>query len=94
MSCFDPSFLVSHGTISALRHKFKGSAEDWEAILSHFLLQKQPEGDAAKVLENVRVVYALKGDNIEIIIQQDIKGIKVSQTSCDHMHSGADCGPG
>ena len=69
---------VSHRTIADLRHKFKGSLDDWETLLSHFLLQKQPEADGAKLLESVRIVYALKNDNIDIIIQQDIKGIKAS----------------
>lgn len=72
---------VSHRTVADLRHKFKGSLDDWEALLSHFLLQKQLQSDGAKLLENVRMVYALKNDSIEIIIQQDIKGIKASQTT-------------
>ncbi|KAJ4348753.1 uncharacterized protein N0V89_010131 [Didymosphaeria variabile] len=72
---------ISHRNISKLKHKFKGTAEEWEQVLSHFLLEKQPEGDAAKLLENVRMVYALKGENIEITIQQDVKGIKASHTS-------------
>ncbi|KAF2443409.1 hypothetical protein P171DRAFT_432673 [Karstenula rhodostoma CBS 690.94] len=70
---------ISHRNISKLKHKFKGTADEWEQVLSHFLLQKQPEGDGAKLLENVRMVYTLKGDNIEITIQQDVKGIKVNQ---------------
>lgn len=69
---------ITHRNISKLKHKFKGTAEEWEEVLSHFLLQKQPEGDAAKLLESVRMVYALKGENIEITIQQDVKGIKVN----------------
>ncbi|KAL1602430.1 hypothetical protein SLS60_005846 [Paraconiothyrium brasiliense] len=71
---------ITHRNISKLKHKFKGTAEEWEEVLSHFLLQKQPEGDAAKLLESVRMVYALKGENIEITIQQDVKGIKASHT--------------
>lgn len=63
-----------------MKHKFKGSAEDWEEVLSHFLLQKQPEPHSANLLDNVRMVYALKGDNIEITFQQDVKGIKASKT--------------
>ncbi|KAF1965878.1 hypothetical protein BU23DRAFT_560735 [Bimuria novae-zelandiae CBS 107.79] len=69
---------ISHRNISKLKHKFKGSAEDWEAVLSHFLLQKVPEGDSARLLEHVRMVYALKSEGIEITIQQDVKGIKVN----------------
>lgn len=80
-SSFDPLILVKYHNISNLKRKFKGSSDDWEAVLSHFLLQKQPEGDTAKWLDNVRIVYALKHDNIDITIQQDIEGIKASQTS-------------
>ncbi|KAL5390351.1 hypothetical protein DPSP01_001921 [Paraphaeosphaeria sporulosa] len=69
---------ISHRNISKLKHKFKGTADEWEQVLSHFLLQKQPAGDNAKLLENVRMVYALKGDNIEITIQQDVTGIKMN----------------
>ena len=79
-SCFDTLIIVTHGNIAKLKHKFKGTPDEWEQVLSHFLLQKQPEADGAKLLENVRMVYALKGDNIEITIQQDVKGIKASQT--------------
>jgi hypothetical protein len=78
---FDASITVSHRNISKLKHKFKGTPEEWEQLLSHFLLQTQPEEDTAKLLENVRMVYALKGGNVEIVIQQDVKGIKASQTS-------------
>ena len=78
-SSFDASSIVSHHNISKLKHKFKGPADDWETILSHFLLQKQPGADDAKLLDNVRMVYALKDDSIDIIVQQDVKGIKASR---------------
>lgn len=58
--------------------KKKGTDEEWEVILSHFLLQKQPEGKNAKALDGVRMEYALKGDNVEITIRRDVQGIKVS----------------
>jgi len=60
-----------------LKNKFKGSNEEWEAILSHFLLQKQPEGKHAKASEHVRVVYSLKDKELELSIRQDVQGIKV-----------------
>ena len=78
-SCVNASIIVRHRNVEKLKRKFKGSADDWETLLSHFLLQKQLEGDGAKLLENVRMVYTLKGENIEITIQQDVKGIKASQ---------------
>lgn len=79
-SFFDASTIVSHRNISQLKRKFKGTADEWEEVLSHFLLQKQPEGTKAQLLEHVRMVYALKGDDIEITIQQNVKGIKASRT--------------
>ncbi|KAF2250491.1 hypothetical protein BU26DRAFT_264273 [Trematosphaeria pertusa] len=69
---------IKHRNIAKLKHKFKGTDHEWETVLFHFLLQKQPEGDGARILENVRMVYALKGDNIEISVRQDVKGIKVT----------------
>jgi hypothetical protein len=77
---FDASITVAHHNIAKLKHKFKGTPDEWEQVLSHFLLQKQPEGDTAKLLDNVRIVYALKGETVEIVIQQDVKGIKAGQT--------------
>lgn len=79
-SFVDAFVIVSHRNISKLKQKFKGTADEWELVLSHFLLQQQPEGDGAKLLQNVRMVYALKGENIDITIQQDVKGIKESRT--------------
>ena len=77
---FDTLIIVSHRNIPKLKRKFKGTADEWEQILSHFLLQTQPAGDD-RLLQNVRMVYALKPDSIEMTIQQDVKGIKASQTT-------------
>jgi hypothetical protein len=60
-----------------LRHKYKGTDKEWETLLSHFLLQTQPEGGDASILDNVRIVYTLQNDELTISFRQDVKGIKV-----------------
>jgi hypothetical protein len=61
-----------------LKRKFKGSNSEWEAILSHFLLQKQPEEENAKALDDINMVYAMDGEAaLQLIIRRDVKGIKV-----------------
>ncbi|KAF2118928.1 hypothetical protein BDV96DRAFT_487682 [Lophiotrema nucula] len=67
---------IEHSNIGRLKHKFKGSNHEWEAILSHFLLQKQPERKHASALENVNLVYALKEKSLELSIRQNVQGIK------------------
>lgn len=69
---------VKHRNLGKLRHKFKGTDDEWDTLLSYFLLQKQPEIAQASFLDGVRLVYALKKDNLEISIRQDVQGIKVS----------------
>ncbi|KAF2688737.1 hypothetical protein K458DRAFT_293459 [Lentithecium fluviatile CBS 122367] len=64
--------------IGKLKHKFKSSDKEWEEILCHFLRQEHPEGGHARILDNVRMVYTLKKDNLEVSFRQDIKGIKVT----------------
>ncbi|KAF2016491.1 hypothetical protein BU24DRAFT_422829 [Aaosphaeria arxii CBS 175.79] len=69
---------IRHRDIGKLKkHNFKGSDQDWETLLSYFLLQKQPEGDQAKVLDDVRVAYTIKAEKLEITIHKDVQGIKV-----------------
>lgn len=60
-----------------MKHKFKGTDREWEAILCYFLLQKHPEEGHARIFDNVRMIYTLKKDNLEVSIQQDVRGIKV-----------------
>ncbi|KAF2003099.1 hypothetical protein P154DRAFT_110605 [Amniculicola lignicola CBS 123094] len=57
---------------------YKGSDGEWHAILSHFLLRKQPEGDEARILDNLRMVYSLKDNDLELTIRRDVQGIKVT----------------
>lgn len=70
---------VKQSQLPKLKHKFKGSDAEWDAVLARFLLQKQPSPDQAKSLEGVRMVYALKKGSLEISIRQDIQGIKASR---------------
>lgn len=76
-----PSFAhpvpVRHRNIAALRHKFKGSDDEWAAILSHFLLQQPPEGAQAALLRGVRMLYTLKNGRLGLLFRQDIHAIKV-----------------
>ncbi|KAJ8105309.1 hypothetical protein OPT61_g10256 [Boeremia exigua] len=57
---------IKQSQLPQLKRKFKGSDADWEAVLAHFLLQKQPDPDQAKLLEGVRIVYALKKHHLEV----------------------------
>jgi len=70
---------VKQSQLPQMKHKFKGSDADWEAVLAYFLLQKQLDPAHANLLEGVRMVYALKKDNLEVSIRQDVQGIKVRQ---------------
>ena len=67
---------VKQSQLPKLKHKFKGTNAEWEAVLAYFLLQKQVGLDQANLLEGVRMVYALKKDDLEISIRQDVQGIK------------------
>ncbi|KAJ4369578.1 hypothetical protein N0V83_005340 [Neocucurbitaria cava] len=69
---------IKQRNLGKLKHKFKGSDDEWATVLAHFLLQKQPESDQIGILEGVRIVYAIKNDNLEISIRQDVQGIKVT----------------
>jgi hypothetical protein len=62
-----------------LKHKFKGSDDEWAAVLSHFLLQ-QPAKDRNGILNDVRLVYKLK-NNLELSFRQDVQGIKVTHSA-------------
>jgi hypothetical protein len=64
-----------------LKLKFKGSDDEWAAVLSHFLLQ-QPAQDNSNTLHGIRLVYALK-DSLELSFRQDVQGIKVSYCIID-----------
>lgn len=65
-----------------MKHKFKGTDDEWAAVLSHFLLQ-QPAKDHAVTLQGVRLVYTLK-DSLTLSFRQDVQGIKVS---CSGLHT-------
>ncbi|KAH7371944.1 hypothetical protein BKA66DRAFT_572513 [Pyrenochaeta sp. MPI-SDFR-AT-0127] len=67
---------IKQRNIGKLKHKFKGSDDEWATVLSHFLLQKHPEH--ASILDRVRMVYTLKDNNLELSIRQDVQGIKVT----------------
>ncbi|PVI03936.1 hypothetical protein DM02DRAFT_625458 [Periconia macrospinosa] len=63
---------VKHANIAELKHKFKGTSQEWEAILSHFLLHQ-----VAILAHDVRFVYSLRSNSLRLSFQQNVKGIKV-----------------
>lgn len=67
---------VEQHNLGKLKHKFKGTDDEWTAVLSHFLLQKEP-GQNPAMLDGVRMVYTLNNDNLELTIRQDVQAIKV-----------------
>ena len=77
--CYADKDVVKHSQLPQLKHKFKGTNAEWDAVLAYFLLQKQLGPDQASLLEGVRMVYVLKKDHLEVAIRQDIQGIKVRQ---------------
>jgi len=68
--------IVKQRNLAKLKLKFKGSDEEWAAVLSHFLLQN-PVTDNAALLAGVRLVYTLK-DDLELSFRRHVQGIKVS----------------
>jgi hypothetical protein len=79
--CYADTGAVKQSQLPTLKHKFKGTNAEWEAVLAHFLLQKQLGPDQANLLEGVRMVYTLKRDGLEVSIRQHVQGIKVRQHS-------------
>ncbi|KAH4069412.1 hypothetical protein HBH98_015150 [Parastagonospora nodorum] len=67
---------IKQRNLAKLKLKFKGSDEEWAAVLSHFLLQK-PVTHNAGLLTGVRLVYTLK-DDLELSFRRDVQGIKVT----------------
>lgn len=68
---------MQHRHVGKLKHKFKGTDKEWETLLCHFLLQKHPEGAEASILENVRMIYTVKNEELLVSFRQDVRGIKV-----------------
>lgn len=70
---------IHHDKIAHLKKSTsKGSDDGWETILSYFLLQHQPKVDQAGILEGIRMVYSINGNELEISIRRDVSGIKVT----------------
>ncbi|OAL01651.1 hypothetical protein IQ06DRAFT_292499 [Phaeosphaeriaceae sp. SRC1lsM3a] len=67
---------IQERNLAKLKHKFKGTDDEWAAVLSHFLLQ-QPAKDQPSILHGVRLVYTLK-DSLTLSLRQDVQGIKVT----------------
>ncbi|KAL1655009.1 hypothetical protein SLS61_002317 [Didymella pomorum] len=76
--CYAYMGAVKQSELPKLKQKFKGTNAEWEAVLAHFLQQKQLGPDQANLLEGVRMVYTLKKDGLEVSIRQDVQGIKVT----------------
>ncbi|ORY01504.1 hypothetical protein BCR34DRAFT_627739 [Clohesyomyces aquaticus] len=70
---------IQQRDIGKLQKNFKGSSDEWNTLLSHFLLQQQPEDGDTKILDGVRMVYSLTTrKKLEIVFRQDVQGIKVT----------------
>jgi hypothetical protein len=72
---------VKQSQLPKLKHKFKGTNAEWEAVLAYFLLQKQLGPGQVNLLEGVRMVYTLKKDDLEVSVRQDVQGIKARRNS-------------
>lgn len=72
---FSDASAVKQRDLAKLKLKFRGSEDEWTAVLSHFLLQ-QPVKDKGGILDGVHLVYTLK-DSLELSFRQDVQGIKV-----------------
>lgn len=68
---------VQHHNLGKLKHKYKGTDEEWANILSYFLLQRQPDQGHDAILDGVRIVYTIKKASLELSIRQDVQSIKV-----------------
>lgn len=80
--------VVKQRDIGGLKKK-AATDKEWEFLLSHFLLQEQPEGDKARFLDNVHMVYSPeKGGNVQLVIRRDVQGIKVGDTGRNMLHAG------
>ncbi|KAF2261677.1 hypothetical protein CC78DRAFT_345680 [Lojkania enalia] len=70
---------IKQQNVGKLRHNnFKGSDAEWLALLSHFLLQIQPEERHASALERVRTEYSWRNKDLVITFRQDVENIKVT----------------
>ncbi|KAF9701205.1 hypothetical protein EKO04_000134 [Ascochyta lentis] len=69
---------IKQSELPTWQHKFKGTNAEWEAVLAHFLLQKQLAPDQANVWNGVRMVYTLNKHDLQVSIRQDVQGIKVT----------------
>ncbi|KAL6702890.1 hypothetical protein ACN47E_000852 [Coniothyrium glycines] len=69
---------LEHRNLGKLKHKYKGSDEEWATILAHFLLEQQPEHGLNGILDGVGIVYTLRKKNLELSIRKDVQGIKVT----------------
>ncbi|KAL1795490.1 hypothetical protein ACET3X_005714 [Alternaria dauci] len=69
---------IKHRNLGAFKHKFKGSDREWAAIVSHFLLQQQPELGEADILHGVRMVYTLQNKSLALSFRRDVQNIKVT----------------
>lgn len=66
---------IEQRRISKLRvdKRYNGSAEEWDAVLSHQFLQKNLEGEHAKAADGVEVVSSLVNENeLKIVIQKHV----------------------
>lgn len=85
---------LQHHKLGQLRKKkYNGSDDEWEAVLSHFLLQTQPEDKHAKALDGLHMVYSMKDDDIVLVIRKDVENIKVTWGEIDLPNSELEIDP-
>ncbi|CAI6333851.1 unnamed protein product [Periconia digitata] len=64
---------IKHNEIGDLVTKYKGSSQEWEHVLSHFLLHQD-----TPLAHDVHFVYTLLADSLKLSFQQHVEGIKVT----------------
>jgi hypothetical protein len=77
--CYANTAAVKQSQLPKLKHKFKGTDAEWEAVLAHFLLQQPLQPEQAKLLHGVGVVSTLKTDKLQLSVRQHVQGIKARQ---------------
>ncbi|KAF2491575.1 hypothetical protein BU16DRAFT_122420 [Lophium mytilinum] len=68
---------IQQRKLKELRTTRKGSDEQWEAALSHLLLNEAVKAEYVSALKGVQVVYQEDGDNLKLIVRQEVATTKL-----------------
>jgi hypothetical protein len=71
------SILVQQKKLKELRTTRKGSDEQWEAALAHVLLNEPIKAEYAGVLKGVQIVYQEDGNNLKLLVRQEVATTKL-----------------